>query len=121
MAEEEHGLHVRRISAVDGTNRVFHRCDAVIAADVLANHAPAVANEILLEAAQLSGQIGCVSVVHDQNGRATIFHERRVEAHANVAIAVVARGALYDLVFIGGANRDVGINVTGCGARQVGY
>src|SRR5207302_7762746 len=112
VTEQEDRLHVGGIGSIV---RLYQRFDVdwiLVAGHVVAQDLPAIANQVLLQTIQLGGQIRSVSVINDEHHFAAAFNERRVDAGVDVAVACVVRGGFDNLILVGRADGDVGINKT---------
>jgi len=87
VAEQEDRLHVRRIGGVVGLDEIFHGHGGIGAIHIVAQHGPAVAGEVLLQARELGGEIRSVSVVDDKDNLAAVLDERNVDARLDVTVA----------------------------------
>jgi hypothetical protein len=107
VSEQKNGFHVRRVGEPVGANRAADIFRTIVAPDVVANHAPALAHEILFQPLQLRAERAGHGAIDDQDDFAARLRERCVQPDREVTPRRVERGFLFDLVFVDAAERDV--------------
>ncbi|PYL01585.1 MAG: hypothetical protein DME19_01080 [Verrucomicrobia bacterium] len=112
VTEQEERLHMGGINIVIAFDQRFDVRGFLRPCHIVAQDLPAVTHQVLLQTLQFAVQSRGVGAVDNDDDFAAIFDERRVDPGENVAVAGVARGRFYNLIFIGRADGDVGINKT---------
>src|SRR3954469_25428536 len=114
MTEQKYGLNILGIGLVIGFDESFNLRGSLVAADIMAQNDPAIANEILLQTGQPGLQIGGVSIVDDQDKLSTRFNQGQINAGIDVSgPAKIRQGIFQDAIFVSFTNADVRIGVGG--------